>query len=114
MRIRTHPGEVLQEEFLKPFRMSASALAAALQVPANRISDIVRGRRDMTADTAMRLSRYFGTSAEFWLNLQTAYDLSKVAAERGKEIARTGQAPSERGLTSFTCGPLTTVAHSCI
>ena len=89
MRIRTHPGEVLQEEFLKPLRMSASALAAALQVPANWISDIVRGRRDLTADTAMRLARYFGTSAEFWLNLQTGHDLSKVAAERGKEIART-------------------------
>jgi antitoxin HigA-1 len=89
MRIRTHPGEVLQEEFLKPFRMSANALAAELQVPANRISDIVRGRRDITADTAMRLARYFGTTPEFWVNLQTAYDLSRVAAERGTEIART-------------------------
>jgi antitoxin HigA-1 len=88
MRIRTHPGEILREEFLKPLGMSASALAAALQVPSNRITEILRGRRDLSADTAMRLARYFGTSPEFWLNLQTAHDLSKVAAERGKEIAR--------------------------
>ena len=88
MRIRTHPGVVLREEFLKPLGMSASTLAAALQVPANRVSEIIRGRRDMTADTAMRLARYFDTTPEFWLNLQTAHDLSKVAAERGKEIAR--------------------------
>jgi addiction module HigA family antidote len=74
---------------LKPLGMSANALATSLQVPSNRITEILRGRRDVSADTAMRLARYFGTSPEFWLNLQTAHDLSKVAAERGKEIART-------------------------
>ena len=77
-RIRSHPGEVLLEEFLKPLGMSKRALSAALQVPANRISEIVRGRRDVSADTAIRLARYFGTSPEFWLNLQSAYDLRKV------------------------------------
>jgi addiction module HigA family antidote len=88
MRVKTHPGEILREEFLKPFGMSANALATALQVPSNRITEILRGRRDVSADTAMRLARCFGTSPEFWLNLQTAHDLSKVAAERGREIAR--------------------------
>ena len=72
MRIRTHPGEILREEFLKPLGMSANALATALQVPSNRITEILRGRRYVSADTAMRLARYFGTSPEFWLNLQTA------------------------------------------
>ncbi len=88
MRIRTHPGEVLREDFLKPLGMSASTLAAALQVPSNRITEILRGRRDVSADTALRLARYFGTSPEFWLNMQTSHDLSKAAVERGKEIAR--------------------------
>lgn len=79
-RIRTHPGEVLRQEYMAPLGMSARVLAAAMHVPANRISDIVRGRRDVTADTAIRLSRLFGTTPQFWLNLQTAYDLSKAQA----------------------------------
>jgi addiction module HigA family antidote len=87
-RIRTHPGEVLLQEFLKPLGLSNSAVSVALQVPANRISEIVRGRRNVSADTAMRLARYFGTTPEFWLNLQIAHDLSKVTAEHGREIAR--------------------------
>jgi addiction module HigA family antidote len=73
-----HPGEILREEFLVPLGMSAHALALELRVPAPRINDIVRERRAVTPDTALRLSRYFGTTPEFWLNLQTAYDL-KVA-----------------------------------
>ena len=80
-RVATHPGEVLQEEFLAPLGLSARALAAAIAVPPNRISDIIRGRRDVSADTAIRLGRYFGTDPRFWLNLQTAYDLSRAAAE---------------------------------
>lgn len=79
-RIRTHPGEVLGEEFLGPLELSARALGEAIGVPANRISEIVRGRRDVTADTAIRLGRYFGTDPRFWLNLQTAYDLSVAKA----------------------------------
>lgn len=70
-----HPGEILREEFLIPMGMTSNALALALRVPATRINDIVRERRAITPDTALRLSRYFGVSAEFWMNLQTAYDL---------------------------------------
>ena len=70
-----HHGEILREEFLAPLGMTANALALALKVPAPRINDIVREKRAITPDTALRLARYFGASAEFWLNLQTAYDL---------------------------------------
>jgi antitoxin HigA-1 len=77
-RIRVHPGEVLREEFLLPLGMSARSLAVAIDVPANRISDILRERRDVSADTAIRLGRYFGTTPQFWINLQAAYDLSKA------------------------------------
>ena len=87
MRIRTSPGEILLEEFMKPLDLSGSELARHLKVPANRINDIVRGRREVSADTALRLARYFGTSAHFWLNAQTAYALSKAAAESAKRIA---------------------------
>ncbi len=71
-----HPGEILREEFLIPFGLSAHALALALQVPAPRINDIVRERRAITVDTALRLARFFGVSAEFWSGLQTDYDLA--------------------------------------
>src|SRR5437764_74496 len=70
-----HPGEILREEFLAPLEMSAHALSQAIHVPATRVNDIVNGKRGITADTALRLARYFGNSPEFWLNLQTAYDL---------------------------------------
>lgn len=70
-----HPGEVLREDYLKPLEMSANALAKQLHVPASRINDIVLERRGITADTALRLSRFFGGDAQSWLNLQTAYDL---------------------------------------
>ena len=81
-RVRTHPGEVLKEEFLVPLSMSAHELAEAIGVPANRISDIVRERRSVTADTALRLADQFGTTPQFWLNLQMAHDLSKAEAAR--------------------------------
>ena len=87
MRIRTSPGEILREEFMKPLGLSGSALARQLKVPANRINDILRDRRDISADTALRLARYFGTSARFWLNAQAAYALSKVEAESGAKIS---------------------------
>jgi addiction module HigA family antidote len=70
-----HPGEILREEFLAPLGMSANALAKALHVPPPRVNDIVRERRGVTADTAMRLARYFGGDARSWLNLQAAFDL---------------------------------------
>ena len=89
-RIRTHPGEVLREEFLKPLGLSANALALALRVSATRIGDILRTEkpRAISADTAIRLARYFGTSPEFWVNLQLAHDLSRALAERGPAIER--------------------------
>ncbi|MDR1423261.1 MAG: HigA family addiction module antidote protein [Azoarcus sp.] len=73
-----HPGEVLREEFLVPMGISAHALALALHVPAPRINDIARERRGITADTALRLSAYFGTSAEFWMGLQSDYDTARA------------------------------------
>ncbi|MCA3641315.1 MAG: HigA family addiction module antidote protein [Methylobacterium sp.] len=83
-----HPGEILREEFLVPLGMSARQLATALGVPGNRISDILREERDVTADTALRLSRFFGTTAQFWLNLQTAHDLSKAEASHDYSTIR--------------------------
>ena len=83
IRIRTHPGAVLREDFLTPLGMSANALAQAIGVPSNRISDIIRERRGMTADTALRLERYFGLKAETWLGLQADYDLSRALAANG-------------------------------
>ena len=77
-RLRTHPGEVLREEYLVPLGLSARALAKELGVPANRLTEIMRGTRDVTADTAIRLGRYFGTDPRFWLNLQATHDLSKA------------------------------------
>lgn len=85
-RVMTHPGEILAEEFLRPFEMSVNALAMELRVPATRIGAIVKGKRAVTADTALRLSRFFGTTAEFWLNLQTSHDLSKAREAAGGEI----------------------------
>ena len=70
-----HPGEILREEYLEPLEMSVNALANALHVPATRMNEIVRGNRGVSADTALRLARYFGTSARFWLNLQTEFEL---------------------------------------
>lgn len=83
-----HPGEILREEFLVPLGMSANALAMALHVPAPRINDIVRERREVTPDTALRLARYFDTTAQFWLNLQSAFDLKQAASENAEQIAK--------------------------
>ncbi len=74
-----HPGEMLREEFMKPLGLSANALAIALRVPVTRISEILRERRGITADTALRLGRYFNMSAEFWMRLQMDYDLESAA-----------------------------------
>lgn len=80
-RIRTHPGEVLREEYLEPLGLSCRQLADAIGVPSNRVSDIARERRGITADTAIRFGHYFRTDPRFWLNLQSYYDLSKAEAE---------------------------------
>jgi antitoxin HigA-1 len=82
-----HPGEILREEFLVPLGMSANALALALHVPAPRINDVVRERRGVTPDTALRLARFFDTTAEFWLNLQSAFDLKQAEQAVGGKIA---------------------------
>ena len=83
-----HPGEILREEFLKPLGMSAYELAKRLHVPAPRVNDIVLERRGIPADTAARLSRLFGTTEQFWLNLQGAYEVNRVKAQRGAQLAR--------------------------
>jgi addiction module HigA family antidote len=85
---KVHPGEILREEFLKPLRMSAYELAKRLRVPAPRVNDIVLERRGISADTAVRLSRFFGTTEQFWLNLQGAYEISRVMADQAAEIER--------------------------
>lgn len=83
-----HPGEVLAEEFLKPMGISQHRLAMDTHMPATRVGEIVRGRRSVSPDTALRLARYFGTSPEFWLNLQQQHDLSLVRTERRGQIER--------------------------
>jgi len=83
-----HPGEVLREDYLVPLGTNAHALAKALNVPAPRINDIVRERRGISADTAMRLARYFGGDARSWLDLQAAYDLRVAEIASAKRIAR--------------------------
>ena len=83
-----HPGEILREEFLLPLGMTAHALALELKVPAPRINDIVRERRAITPDTALRLARYFGTTPQFWMNLQSSYDLKITERETGSAIVR--------------------------
>lgn len=83
-----HPGEILREEYLKPAGLTANALARALKVPATRINDVVRKRRGVSADTALRLARYFGGDARSWLNLQTAYDLRVAEIAVAKRVAR--------------------------
>jgi antitoxin HigA-1 len=80
-RVTAHPGEVLNEEFLKPLGMSVNALAIALRVPATRIGAIVKGERSVTADTALRLARFYGTSPEFWMNLQAIWKVEKQSHE---------------------------------
>ena len=83
-----HPGEILREEYLEPLGMSAHALAMELRVPAPRINDIVRERRAITPDTALRLARFFDTTAQFWSNLQSSYDLKRAEIESGGKISK--------------------------
>src|SRR5258708_34211840 len=82
----THPGEMLVEEFLKPMSLTQRELAKALHVPYQRVNEIVNGRRGMTASTALRLARYFGMSADFWMNLQLRWDLYQVSQTEKDEL----------------------------
>lgn len=82
-----HPGVTLRQDFLQPLGLTADRLAIELRVPAARIGEIVHGRRGITADTALRLARYFGTSLQFWINLQSNYDLEVAEDVVGKRIA---------------------------
>jgi len=80
-----HPGEIIKEEYLEPLNMSVNALAIALRIPAPRINDVVRQKRGVSIDTALRLARYFNTTAQFWMNLQISYDL-KIARQNMVKI----------------------------
>jgi len=86
-----HPGETIREDYLIPLGMSVNKLALELRVPATRMTEIVNGRRGITADTALRLARYFNTTAKFWLNLKTSYDLAKASERSLSEIERSVQ-----------------------
>jgi antitoxin HigA-1 len=83
-----HPGEILREEFLTPLGMTANELSLALRVPATRINDIVNEKRGITADTALRLSRYFGTTSRFWMNMQASYELEVAEDQKGQAVMR--------------------------
>lgn len=88
----THPGEILREDFLAPMGVSVYALAKAVKVPRSRVNDVVLGRRAITADTALRLARYFATTPEFWVNLQARYDL-EIAKDSSRERIEKEVAP---------------------
>ena len=83
-----HPGVTLYEDFMQPYGLSANGLARALDIPQNRVSDIVRGRRGITADTALRLERAFSVSAAFWVNLQSHYELEVAERDHGAAIRK--------------------------
>ena len=83
-----HPGEVLLEDFIEGFGITQNKVAVAIGVPPRRINEIVHGKRGITADTAARLARYFGTTPEFWLNLQSAYDISVIERDKAVELMR--------------------------
>jgi addiction module HigA family antidote len=83
-----HPGEILREDLMEPLDISINRLARDLRVPVTRISEIVNCRRGISADTALRLARYFGSTPEFWMNLQSAYDLEVARRESSREVDR--------------------------
>ena len=87
-RIATHPGKVLLEEFLQPMRLSQAELARALRISTNRVNELIRGKRGITPETALVLAGYFGNTAEFWMNLQTAHDLTVARREMRKRPGR--------------------------
>jgi len=83
-----HPGEILLEEFLRPMELTQAAVARGTGIPASRLTEIIKGRRSVTAETALRLSRYFGTTAAFWVGLQAEHDLDVAMNEVGKRVDR--------------------------
>ena len=87
-RIATHPGQILLAEFLQPLRLTQAEFARALHVPLNRVNELVRGKRGITPDSALLFSEYFRNSPEFWMNLQTAHDLSRVRQGMGKDMRK--------------------------
>ncbi len=89
-----HPGEILSEDYMVPIGLTANQLAMSLRIPANRITAIIAGKRGITADTALRLARYFGTSAEMWIDLQGDYDLQTERDRHGAEIERSVLVPA--------------------
>lgn len=89
-----HPGEILSEDYMVPIGLTANRLAMSLRIPANRITAIIAGKRAITADTALRLARYFGTSAEMWIDLQGDYDLQTERDRNGEEIERSVLVPA--------------------
>ena len=95
-----HPGEILEEEFMRPLHLSANALAKAIDVPVTRVSEIVRGRRGVTADTALRLARYLGTTPELWLGLQSEYDL-RIARRDFEDTIRARVSPLKAAKASL-------------
>lgn len=97
-RIATHPGEILSQEFLEPLGLTQAELARALDIPANRVNELVRGKRGITPETALLLSGYFKNSPEFWMNLQSAYDLTRARLEmRRRPVAAARRARSSVG-----------------
>jgi addiction module HigA family antidote len=109
-----HPGEVLREEFMLPRDLNANRLAAALRVPAKRVNDILEGRRGISAEMALRLARFFGTTPQFWMRLQEAFDLRTAELEQGDGLERivplsglqsTARRPSASRSTSSGAGP---------
>jgi addiction module HigA family antidote len=96
LRIATHPGTILQEEFLDPMGLSQATLARALRIPLNRVNEMVRGKRGITPQSALLLAEYFENSPEFWMNLQMAHDLSRAREVLRKRPGRTAAKPKAR------------------
>lgn len=93
-RVSTHPGQILLKEFLEPLRLTQVKLAKAINIPVNRVNELIRGKRGITPETALLLAEYFNNSAEFWMNLQTAHDLTRVRAEQRKQpVSTSGSRP---------------------
>lgn len=104
MNWNVHPGEILLEEFMKPLKVNSNQLAQLLDVPAPRINDIVLQKRGISADTALRLAHYFGTSSKFWMNLQSSYEIREISETTKKNINSLAVrfSPSDRShITAF-------------
>jgi addiction module HigA family antidote len=99
-RIATHPGQILLKEFLEPSRLTQARLAREIGIPQNRVNELVRGKRGVTPQTAWLLSGYFGNSAEFWMNLQTAHDLTRARMDLRKPPAAHARNRSHKGFAA--------------